>query len=378
MDSAAEQADRTERTSGSLRSVEPVPVGPSGALAVVWRVVQCATTRRRLQVALGLIWLVDAALQYQPYMFGKNFVTQILEAAASGTPWIVQHPASWAAHFILHHVTLYNAFFATIQLLIAVTILYRPLCKVGLAASVVWSAGVWWLGEGIGGVTVGATALAGAPGAAIIYGFLALLLWPRGSHHNQLPARRSAGESGPLGSLVPRAGWASMWLGFAYLGLETTNRSPSALYKVVTGMSAGEPNWVGALDRGLAAPLAHHGTEWSVGLAVIYVIVAISVFIPKAVRPGLTLAIALASVIWLVENFGGLFTGSATDVNSAPLLALFAVALWPVRPLRARPPQAAAIVTSSPAEISPRSSGRSPGRDEVRDEPQGRRLPVTR
>jgi hypothetical protein len=31
------------------------------------------------------------------------------------------------------------------------------------------------------------------------------------------------------------------------------------------------------------------------------------------------------------ENFGGMFTGSGTDPNSGPLLALLAVTYWPVR-----------------------------------------------
>ncbi len=35
-------------------------------------------TQRYLQVVLGLFWLLDAALQFQPYMFTKSFVTAFL------------------------------------------------------------------------------------------------------------------------------------------------------------------------------------------------------------------------------------------------------------------------------------------------------------
>ncbi|MHB1548762.1 MAG: hypothetical protein ACYCX8_08505, partial [Acidimicrobiales bacterium] len=35
-------------------------------------------TQRRLQVVLGLIWLLDAGLQFQPYMFSRGFVTNFL------------------------------------------------------------------------------------------------------------------------------------------------------------------------------------------------------------------------------------------------------------------------------------------------------------
>jgi hypothetical protein len=34
-----------------------------------------AARRRALQVTLGLIWLLDAALQFQPYMFTTAFVS---------------------------------------------------------------------------------------------------------------------------------------------------------------------------------------------------------------------------------------------------------------------------------------------------------------
>jgi hypothetical protein len=42
------------------------------------------------------------------------------------------------------------------------------------------------------------------------------------------------------------------------------------------------------------------------------------------------MAMAVALVIWVVgENLGAIFTGSATDPNSGPMLALLAAAYWP-------------------------------------------------
>ncbi len=34
-------------------------------------------------------------------------------------------------------------------------------------------------------------------------------------------------------------------------------------------------------------------------------------------------------MIWVAEDFGGVLTGTGTDVNSGPLLALLAAAYWP-------------------------------------------------
>ena len=63
-----------------------------------------------------------------------------------------------------------DAAFAVIQLLIGLGIAVRPTVKAALAASIVWSLAVWWLGEGLGGLLNGT---ASAPGAVILYALLA-------------------------------------------------------------------------------------------------------------------------------------------------------------------------------------------------------------
>ncbi|MGH3236681.1 MAG: hypothetical protein ACRDOH_26195, partial [Streptosporangiaceae bacterium] len=73
-------------------------------------------------------------------------------------------------------------------------------------------------------------------------------------------------------------------------------------------------------------------------------LVAAGVFLPaRPARPAIVLAIVLALVVavalWLAQGLGGIFTGSATDPNSGPLLALLALAFWPlaVTPRRSLP-----------------------------------------
>jgi hypothetical protein len=41
---------------------------------------------RKLQIALGLIWLIDGALQLQPFMFGRAFVTRIIAPNETAQP----------------------------------------------------------------------------------------------------------------------------------------------------------------------------------------------------------------------------------------------------------------------------------------------------
>lgn len=157
---------------------------------------------------LGGLWLIDAGLQYQPYMFGRDFVTNTIETTASGAPFFVAHPTLWAAHVMIDHIAVYNVFFATIQVVIALAIFYRPTVKLGLALSVVWSLGVWWLAEGIGRVTNGASPFRGAPGPVI-------LCLPGGAvvaldQADQSPLRAPRGVVGrtwSLGAVVPKLAW---------------------------------------------------------------------------------------------------------------------------------------------------------------------------
>jgi hypothetical protein len=96
-------------------------------------------------------------------------------------------------------------------------------------------------------------------------------------------------------------------------------------------MEGGEPGWIKAMDRGLARPLAHHGTEASIILAILFGFVAVAVYLPALARAGVVVAVLLGLYIWLAEDFGAIFTASATDVNSGLPLMLLAAAYWPLR-----------------------------------------------
>ena len=110
---------------------------------------ESAGARRGLQIALGVLWLLDAALQYQPYMFGKGFITRVLAPTTIGNPGLIASPAMAAARLIGQDVAAWNALFATTQLALAAGLLWRRTARAALAATIAWSLAVWWLGEGL-------------------------------------------------------------------------------------------------------------------------------------------------------------------------------------------------------------------------------------
>jgi len=286
--------------------------------------------RRRIQIALGLLWLLDAALQYQPYMFSPAFPTKILSASAVGSPGPVAAPVMVASRLMLHDVVAWNAVFATAQLALAAGLLCRLTVKAALAATIVWSVAVWWLGESLGGIFTGAASpLSGAPGAVILYALVAILAWPSPSGDRQ---HATVAGGSPFGARWSRRLWLVLWGSSAYLMLQTRNRAPGALRASIAGLAAGEPHWIAAMDRASAGAAGRAGTLLLVLLAGTFATIGVAIFVPAAARLAVLLSIAAALSIWAVsENFGGILTGQATDPNTGPLLALVALAFWPLK-----------------------------------------------
>ena len=132
---------------------------------------------------LGFIWLLDGALQLQSFMFTKGFATGIIAPSANGQPFFVAGPVEWNARMIGAHPALFNGLFASIQLALGLCFLFRRTAQLAIVSSVVWAAGVWYLGEGLGGLGSGTTALLGAPGAALLYMVLAMAPGPARKDH---------------------------------------------------------------------------------------------------------------------------------------------------------------------------------------------------
>jgi hypothetical protein len=304
-------------------------------------------TRRRLQLVLAAIWLLDGVLQYQAFMFSRGF-PQMLAATAPGNPGVIAHPLTWVTGIIAHHQVATNALFATIQLLLGLGIAWRPTVRPALAASIAWALGVWWFGEGLGGVLSGtASPVNGAPGAVIIYALLAVLLWPRAGGDRAAPfvAARTVGVR------AAQVLWLVLWGSLAYFALTAANRTPQGLHDMVAAMASGEPGWLAAVNRSAASLLSHQGLTASIVLAVVLAGIAVSVFGPPSVlRAAVLAAVVVALVIWVAgEDLGAILAGGGTDVNSGPLLALLAVAYWPGR--TALEPRRAVPAAGPPAGV---------------------------
>lgn len=278
--------------------------------------------RRTLQLALAALWLLDAVLQYQTFMFSQGF-PRMLAATAAGNPSAVAGPVIWSAHLIGAHPGAATAVFGTVQLLLALGIAWRPTARAALAASAAWALAVWWLGEGLGGVLTGtAGPVTGAPGAALLYALAAAVLWPaRPDTERRAPFAAAAAVGAP----AARALWLVLWGGMAWLAA-VAGPLPGA----DPGM-AGDPLWLRSLDTAASGLFDRHLGVASLAAACLLAVIATAVCLPPPVqRVVLCLAVLTALAMWAAgQDLGGLFTRATTDPDTAPLLILLAAAYWP-------------------------------------------------
>ena len=183
-----------------------------------------------------------------------------------------------------------DAFFAVAQTAIALAIAWRPTVKIGLAVSIAWAVGVWWVGEGLGGVLNGtANPVNGAPGAVMIYALLAVLLWPSDRPGQKAPfiAARA------VGAPIAKGLWLVLWGSLSYFAVLGANRSSQGLHNLITTEANGEPGWLAWIDHHAASVVDHRGLAVTLVLAILLLVVAVGTYLPPPLANA-TVALAAA------------------------------------------------------------------------------------
>jgi len=281
------------------------------------------TTRRGIQIALGVLWLLDAALQLQPFMFTADFARQVLAPSGQDQPVWVSAPTDFFARLIAGHPAPLNVGFALVQLALGIGFLVPRLVRPTIVGSVVWSAGIWWFAEGLGGLATGnASVVTGAPGAVLLYGVLALAVWPATDDRSPRAADDTA-----IAGWFPFA-WLVLWLGGALLQLLPSQRGTAALHDQL-GSAEGTPGWLTSMHHLAGTVLSHAGSAAFIALVAAMVLIGLGGLAGRPWRTAAAVAGAvLAITFWVLgQNIGELYSGQATDPNTGPLIVLMALAL---------------------------------------------------
>lgn len=307
--------------------------------------------RTSLRIMLALVWLLDAALQFQPFMFTRGFAHDVLHPAGDGQPLIVSAPVHGVANFVASHAAVVNSLFAFTQLLIALGLLFRRTAKPTLAVSVVWSLAVWWLGEGLGGVLSGhAMLLTGAPGAVVLYAALAVAAWPR--------------EDAPISTGLVTGMWSVLWLFGGLLQILPGQNSGADIAAAVRDAADGAPTWLANFDASLAGNLSG-GHAVAIGLALVQVLIGVGALVRGFTRTAaLAGGLALTAGFWVIgQSFGEIATGHATDPNTGPLVVLLAIVMALSAPAAGRRHRMRRVEIAGVEQVvmlaRPRSGGRA-------------------
>jgi hypothetical protein len=277
-------------------------------------------SRRRLRAAVGVLWLSAGALQLQPFMFTRAFAQDVLGSAATSQPDPLRQLIVTAEQVVGGHPALANGLLACAELLVGAALLLGRGGTKACTASVALGLAIWVVGEGLGGLLTGTGALStGAPGPALLYALLTVAAWPRV-------------ERPPSARVLARV-WAAVWsLGalLAFVPAQWGARGLGAQAAMGWMMS---PHWTTGTARGLADRLAGLTPGPAVALSLftvaVHAAVAGAVLSPPRVRRALLcVGAALSAAYWVFgQGFGGLATGTATDVGAGPVMILLAVAL---------------------------------------------------
>lgn len=307
--------------------------------------------RRGLQLALGWLWLLDALLQLEAPNFARDFPLGDLAQSAMGAPgWENRAIFSSISPFVAHWPW-WNLASALLQATIGIALITGFRVRGALLVSIVWSASIWLIGEGLGMLPTGfAMALFGAPGAAAMYGVLAGLAWPAKDGRSTRPVARRPWA----------ACWSIYWIGAAALQLPFVYATGQVFRAGFQESSTG-PSFLARPANGLADLVLRHPAIAAVILGLVELSVAVGWWLDSHnPRRWLGLGIGISVVFWVVgQGLGGVLHWGATDPGTAPSVIVLALVAWPRRSPRLRSQPSAVSTPRLPAS-TPSNSALAP------------------
>ncbi len=310
--------------------------------------------QRALQIALGVFWIFDGLLKFQPHHFGNQFLPNFIRPMAQGQPTLVGSAMNHMANFLSHEAGMWVVVLGLVEMGIGVGLLVRRFVKTALVVSFACGVGIYIFGEGVGMVLTGQTSpLMGAPGAVCFYMLLGVMVWPKSDVSSEQRAEgidSSVAARGLLGGTGSLIAWAAIWMFEAVVWMFPFNRNGDAVVNQMAGMANGmagaadgQPGWYAHLLTSFGHAFVGAGVWVAVILAAASVFIALGPLVSNRSQLYIGLGIGLSLAYWITgEALGGLLTGSATDPNNGPILALLGLCLLPLVPARADDPTPAA------------------------------------
>jgi len=268
---------------------------------------------------LGVFWVFDGLLQFQPHMFGADFVDSVLVPSLSGQPSFLHWIVASGIFLWNFNPALANTIAALLQIAIGVLFFFPPSSKkfrIGLWTSIVWGLIVWLCGEGAGMLFTGTASIyTGAPGSVLIYVLTSLLLL--------------MGEKVQLTVFPKIAAWAL--IAGAVLQIQPSFWSSDGVQGSIMAASMEGVHVLATLPIYISNNLSINPTVGNWILVLLPFLIGLTLLIKPDRITGTITLVFLFLVWWLGQDFGMLttiITGTSTDPNTAPLLGLLVIPLF--------------------------------------------------
>ncbi|KYP80343.1 hypothetical protein [Ferroacidibacillus organovorans] len=276
--------------------------------------------RNFLRLSLASLWITDGILQAQPAMFSARFLQEVLRPMLTGEPNRLRHALETLYGLWGTADPLWNALATLVQLSVGAALFskWEYVQRLGTRASLVWSLIVWAFGEAFGGIFApGTSFIAGGPGSAFVYALMSALLlfgldgWMEGR------AIRTARKSVAL-------------LFFAGAAFQTSPPFWNALNlagQFASTATATQPVFFAGPLFGFVDLVYRNPVAWNAFFTVYMLFLGMAWW-----HNWRHLWIDWLSILWLAfewwfgQGLGELFSGVATDPNSAVPIALLMMA----------------------------------------------------
>ncbi|WMT49574.1 MAG: hypothetical protein RE472_01080 [Thermoplasmatales archaeon] len=273
-----------------------------------------------IRLVLGILWIVDGILQFQPEM-PYGFLSVVIEPSIQAINNVgVEKFLMIAYNIWLLHPFQFDALSGSLQIFIGVAYLLNrstKALKYISFISIIWAIVIWIFGEGFGGIPEsGVSLLTGFPGSALIYIILAVpYILPKFGNIKNLQKYFIYTVStifliGGILQLIPgNTFWTKGQLAYdIYMNINQQGENP-IVYAILNHA------YVYLLFR-----------ENYINIFMFLLMIASGLFILLRIRTGLILATVFVGLTWLLFQDMGIYILPATDPNTGlPLLLVLVI-----------------------------------------------------
>lgn len=269
------------------------------------------------RIVLGIFWIVDGVLQFQPEM-PYGFISVVLIPAIQAIPFIsVQSFLSIGCKAWEISPIQFDALSGALQIFIGSSYFINKSSKalrITAYFSIFWALLIWIFGEGFGGVPEpGVSLLTGFPGSALIYALMAIpFVSDRFNNHAFLKKfmKYSIAAIIIISSIIQLLPGNTYWI---------SGELSYTVYQNI--MMEGEPNSLAIFLIIMYRSLLFH--EWILNLFFSLLFIVSAGVIIMEFRRSVFFIFGFVLAIWLIFQDMGIYILPSTDPNTGLPLAIF-------------------------------------------------------